>query len=149
MADGATGSEGAVILAQVYVRRSQLAQALDVLENARRRAIDQKHVPAAGLDDMRGDVLGRLGRFAEAEAVFKEQIRAFPGRSQSYASLAVVVALQGRPRSEVHEILDSMVKANPSRETVLLGAKTLDFVGDKDLAGAWRLRAARSESSPR
>jgi tetratricopeptide (TPR) repeat protein len=149
MVDGATGSEGAVILAQVYVRRSQLAQALDVLESARRRAVDQKHVPAAGLDDMRGDVLARLGRLAEAEAVFKEQIRAFPGRSQSYASLAVVVALQGRPRGEVHEILDSMVKANPSRETVLLGAKTLDFVGDKNLAGAWRLRAAQSESSPR
>jgi choline-sulfatase len=149
MVDGATGSEGAVILAQVYVRRSQLAQALDVLESARRRAVDQKHVPAADLDDMRGDVLARLGRLAEAEAVFKEQIRAFPGRSQSYASLAVVVALQGRPRGEVHEILDSMVKANPSRETVLLGAKTLDFVGDKSLAGAWRLRAAQSESSPR
>ena len=72
--------------------------------------------------------------------MLKEEIRTSPGRSQAYASLAVVVALQGRPRSEVHAILDSMVKANPGRETVLLGAKTLDFVGDKDAARAWRKR---------
>jgi hypothetical protein len=49
-------------------------------------------------------------------------------------------ALQGRPRSDVYAILDSMVKANPARETILLGAKTLDFVGDAETARAWRRR---------
>ena len=87
-------------------------------------------------------MLARLGRFAEAEAVLEEEIRSFPGRAQTYASLAVMVALQGRPRGEVHGILESMVKANPGRETILLGAKTLDFLGDKDAAAAWRRRAA-------
>ena len=38
MADAATESEGAMILAQVHVRRSELPQALAVLEEARRRA---------------------------------------------------------------------------------------------------------------
>ena len=85
-------------------------------------------------------MLARLGRFAEAEAVLREEIRSSPGRAQAYASLAVVVALQGRPRREVHEILDSMVKGNPGRETILLGAKTLEFMGDKDAASAWRKR---------
>jgi len=149
MADAATESSGAVILAQVHVRRSELPQALAVLENARRRAIEQKRAPAAGLGDLRADVLARLGRFAEAEAVLKEEIRSLPGRAQTYASLAVVVALQGRSRVEVREILDSMVKTNPGRETVLLGAKSLDFVGDKDGAGAWRRRAASSGRPPR
>jgi hypothetical protein len=34
-----------------------------------------------------------------------------------------------------------MLKASPGRETALLGAKTLDFLGDKDKARAWRRRA--------
>jgi len=134
MTDAAAESEAATILAQVHVRRSELSQALAVLEKARARAIEQKRAPAAGLDDLRADVLARLGRFAEAEAALHEQIRWFPGRAQSYASLAVVVALQGRSRGEVHEILDSMVKANPARETILLRAKTLDFIGDEQAA---------------
>jgi choline-sulfatase len=140
MGDPASPSEGAMVLAQVHVRRSELPQALAVLETARARAIEQRRAPATGLDYLRADVLARLGRFAEAEAVLREEIRSFPGRSQTYASLAVVVALQGRSRDEVHEILDAMVKANPVRETILLGAKTLDFMGDKDSARAWRKR---------
>ena len=110
-------------------------------------AIEQGVAPPTGLGPLRADVLGRLGRFAEAEAVLREDIRSFPGRSQTYASLAVMVALQGRPRVEVHEILESMVKASPGRETLLLGAKTLDFLGDKAGARAWRGRA--SSASPR
>jgi choline-sulfatase len=140
MGDAASQSEGAIILAQVHLRRSELPQALAVLEMARARAIEERRAPATGLDYLRADVLARLGRFPEAESVLKEEIRSSPGRSQTYASLAVMVALQGRPRREVHEILDAMVKANPAPETILLGAKTLDFVGEKDAARAWRKR---------
>ena len=140
MADTAAQSEGAMVLAQVHVQRSELAQALAALEQARARAIESGRAPAIGLDHLRADVLGRLGRFPEAEAVLREEIRSSPGKSQTYASLAVMVALQGRPRSEVHEILDTMVRANPAPETIMLGAKTLDFLGDKDAARAWRKR---------
>jgi GNAT superfamily N-acetyltransferase len=142
MAEPAAEAEGAMALAQVHVRRSEVPQALAVLESARERAIQQKCAPAAGLNQLRADVLARLGRFADAEAVLRDEIRSAPGRAQAYASLAVLVALQGRPRHEVHEILDSMVKANPARDTVLLAAKTLDFLGDKDAARAWRKRAS-------
>jgi arylsulfatase A-like enzyme/tetratricopeptide (TPR) repeat protein len=148
MADAAAESEGAMILAQVHVRRSELPLALAALEKARARAIEQNRAPAAGLDDLQADVLARLGRFPDAEAVLREEIRSSPGRAQTYASLAVVVALQGRSRREVHDILESMVKANPVRETIVLGAKTLDFMGDKDAAVAWRRRAASSGSPP-
>src|SRR5262249_61489483 len=100
MADAASSSEGAVILAQVYVRRSDPAHALQVLEDARRQALEQKRAPSPALDDMRGDVLGRLGRLREAEAVFREQIKTFPERPQAYASLAVVPALEPPPRPQ-------------------------------------------------
>lgn len=144
MAEAGAESEGAMILAQVHVQRAELPQALAVLETARREATERKRAPATGLGPLRADVLARLGRFAEAEAVLEEEVRLLPGRAQTYASLAVVIALQGRPRGEVRGILDSMVRANPGRDTILLGAKTLDFVGDKDAAAVWRRRAAAS-----
>jgi tetratricopeptide (TPR) repeat protein len=147
MGDAATESEGAVILAQVLVRRSELPQALKVLEEAQRGAIEQGRSPAAELGPLRADVLARLGRFAEAEVVLREQLQSVPGRAQTYASLAVVVAIQGRSRVEVREILDAMLKVKPGRETILLGAKTLDFLGDKDAAREWQRRAAQSRRS--
>jgi tetratricopeptide (TPR) repeat protein len=148
MADPSSECEGAMLLAQVHVGRSELPQALDVVDRARARALEQGRTPPTGLDPLRADVLARLGRFAEAEAVLREDIRSFPGRSQTYATLAVVVALQGRPRGEVHEILESMARASPGRETILLGAKTLDFLGDKDAARAWRRRTISSGRPP-
>jgi len=144
MANSAAAREGALVLAQVLVRRTDLAGALAVLEEARSRAAAGGHAPPAGLAPLRADVLGRLGRFAEAEAVLREDLRSHPGRSQTYASLAVMAALQGRSRDDVHRILESMVAANPGRETLLLGAKTLDFLGDGNAARAWRRRAAAS-----
>jgi choline-sulfatase len=140
--DAATKGEGAMTLAQVLVRRSELAQAFGVLDAARAEAAAENRSPVAGLGELRADVLGRLGRFAEAEAGLREEIRSSAARAQTYASLAVIVALQRRPRAEVHEILGSMERAYPGRETLLLGAKTLDFLGDKDAAREWRRRAA-------
>jgi choline-sulfatase len=142
MTDAAAWPEGAMVLAQVHVQRSRLPQALAVLDDARARLLAQRRPPPTGLGPLRADILARLGRFAEAEAVLREETRSHPGRAQTWASLAVVVALQGRSREEVHGILDSMVEANPAPGTILLGAKTLDFLGDKVAGRAWRRRAA-------
>jgi choline-sulfatase len=147
MADAAAEPEGAMALARVHVQRSQLPQALAVLDDARGWLLARKRPPPAGLGPLRADVLARLGRFAEAEAVLREEIRSFPARAQTYASLAVVVALQGRSREEVHGILDSMVEANPGPPALLLGAKTLDFLGEKEDARAWRRRAAAASAA--
>ena len=134
------------LLARVALARNDLKEAERHAQLAMAEA-GSARVP--GLGPLRADVLARLGRFAEAETVLKEEIRSVPGRAQSYASLAVVVALQGRPRDEVHEILEAMVRADPGRETTLLGAKTLDFVGDKAAAAAWRSRVASREGPAR
>jgi Flp pilus assembly protein TadD len=125
-----------LLLAKVALARGDLAQA----EREINLAMADGASRSAGLDDLRADVLARRGRFPEAEAVLRERIRSSPGRAQTYASLAVVVALQGRPRDEVRAILDAMVQANARRETIALGAKTLDFLGDKGGARAWRRR---------
>jgi arylsulfatase A-like enzyme/Flp pilus assembly protein TadD len=134
----ATDPNGAMILAQVYLRQSQPQSALDALEKARVPTLGRK--PVAGFDFLRGDVLARLHRYPEAEAAFQAEIRAFPRNARAYASQAVVLALEGRSQAEVHDLLDSMVRASPSRETILLAAKTLDFMGDAEGARAWRHR---------
>ena len=148
MADAVVESEGAMLLAQVHVQRSELPQALAVVDKARASVIEQGRTPPAGLGPLRADVLARLGRFTEAEAELREGIRSFPRRAQTYATLAVVIALQGRSRGEVHQTLESMLKASPGQETVLLGARTLDFLGDKDTARAWRRKAASTAPAP-
>lgn len=133
-----------MLLAQVLVQRSDLPRALVVLDEARARTVERGRRLPGGFDPLRADVLARLGRFAEAEAVLRQHIRSFPASTQSYATLAVVLALEGRPRAEVYDALESMAKASPGRETSLLAAKTLDFLGDKDAARRWRRRAAAS-----
>ena len=145
MADPAAGAEGAMLLAQVHVQRSELPQALAVVEQARARVLERGGPLPTGLEPLRADVLARLGRFLEAEAVLRQEIRAFPGRAQSYATLAVVLALEGRPRAEVRETLETMARAAPGPSTLLLGAQTLEFLGDKAAARDWRRRAVASK----
>jgi hypothetical protein len=60
--------------------------------------------------------------------------------SQSYANLAVIRFLRG-DRAEVDQLMDAMVRANPSPRACLLAASTLDSLGDKARAESWRRRA--------
>jgi thioredoxin-like negative regulator of GroEL len=126
MAPAGTGS--ALALAEVLVRRSELSEALAVLERARR--LSRAGRPVRGFELARGDVLARLGRNSEAEVAFRREIDAFPGNSEAYARLAIVYALEGRTRAEVGRLLESMQRANPDRTTAALAAKTLASIGD-------------------
>ena len=64
--------------------------------------------PVPWLEFVRGDVLARLGRHAEAEKALREEIQAFPSHARAYASLAIVTALQGRPLAESRSLLVEM-----------------------------------------
>jgi arylsulfatase A-like enzyme/tetratricopeptide (TPR) repeat protein len=128
LAPAGTGS--ALALAEVHVRRSQLREALAVLDHARASRASRSDAPARGLEFARGDVLARLGRHAEAEAAFRSEIEAFPRNSEAYARLAIVCALEGRRRAEVVSLLESMQAANPGRDTARLAAKTLASLGE-------------------
>jgi arylsulfatase A-like enzyme/tetratricopeptide (TPR) repeat protein len=139
LAPAATGS--ALALAEVHIRRSELREALKVLEGASALLRSASGEPVRGFELARGDVLARLGRYAEAEAAFRSEITSFPRNSEAYARLAIVLALEGRRKSEVASLLEAMHAANPQRETALLAAKTLESIGDTPRAAAWRRRA--------
>jgi Flp pilus assembly protein TadD len=92
------------------------------------------------LQFLRGDALARLHRPAEAEVAFAQEIQLFPGNREAYASLAILYATTGRSREEVLRVLEAMSRASPGRESALLGAKTLEFLGDREDAADFRRR---------
>lgn len=139
----------AVLLAEARLRRNEVAQALAVLDRAIARVQKEKLSAVGNLHFLRGDALARLSRYAQAEAAFKEEIRLFPRNSQAYARLAILYALEHRTVSEVYRVLEAMGRANPTPETSLLAATTLESIGDPQGAAAWRRRAGAPESRKR
>jgi hypothetical protein len=81
----------------------------------------------AGLSFIRGDALARLARNPQAEASLREEIERYPQNTRAYASLALVVALQGRA-SETPAILAAMQRARPGPETRRLADRTREFM---------------------
>jgi choline-sulfatase len=131
----------AVILAEVHIRRAEFTQALAILDEEERVIRERGASPLRDLAFLRGDALARTGRYGEAEAAFKQEIRDFPRNAQAYARLAIIYGLQHRSLREVDSLLEAMVRANPAAETMLLAAKTLESMGDARGGLAWRRRA--------
>jgi tetratricopeptide (TPR) repeat protein len=132
----------AVVAAEVDLRRGRFDSALARAQAADARLRAQAAAPVAGLAFVRGDALARLGRHSEAEAAFREEIRQFPGSVRAYASLALVVALQGRA-DESAGILEAMQRARPGPETARLAARARALMngGSGDAPGSGSPRA--------
>jgi len=146
--NGDAGAElgAAVVLAEVAIRQERFPQALAITDDAKRTIREQRLTPVMNLDFLRGDAFARLGRHDEAEAAFEEEIRSFPRNSQAYTRLAIVYGLQRRPVKDVDRLLEAMVAANPTHETIELAAKTLESLGDAQGARAWRRRSLSPSS---
>ncbi len=133
----------AVDRAAAALARNDAPAALRGLDAARARLRDRSAASVRDLELLRGDALGRLNRLREAQAAFEEEIRLFPDNAPAYARLAVIWGLRGRTVREVHGLLDTMHARSPGPETAVLAARTLESMGDRQGAGAWRQRAGR------
>ena len=136
-------ARGAVLRADIHLRRNQPQEALTILDAALAKLDAPARARIADAQYLRGDSLARLNRPAEAEAAFREEIRGFPKNADAYSRLAVLYAVEHRRVQEVRALLEAMHAANPGAETAELAAKTLESLGDAREAAAWRLRAAR------
>jgi hypothetical protein len=112
-----------------------------VLDSAGARQQSGQLPGVADFDFLRGDAFGQASRLAEAEAAFRRELAAFPGNAQASARLALILAMTGKPRSEVHGVLEAMWKVSPTADRAELAARTLDTLGDAHAAAAWRARA--------
>ena len=140
--DRVAEASAAVVRAEVRIRRNAPAAALEILDAARRRLPAGGEAGIRDLAFLRGDALARLGRYPEARAAFETEIASFPDNAPAYARLAIVLALEQRHARDVRAVLERMVLANPGRASVLLAARTLESMGDRSLAAAYRGRLA-------
>ncbi len=131
----------AVLLARVRTAQGRLEEALELVETTRRQVAGAAAGPVESLAFVHGDLLARLNRNREAEVAFREEIERFPRQRQPYANLALLLVVDGRP-AEAHALLEQLGKRNPSRETYLFAAKTLEYLGDRHTAEDWKRRAA-------
>lgn len=130
-----------VLRAELHIRRERFQEALVELDQAQRRLDAAGSAPLRDVDFLRGDALARLSRFDEAEAAFKREIQRFPRNSQAYARLAIVMGIRHRTFGDVDRLLRAMYEGNPEPRTAALAAETLDSMGDRRGAAAWRRRA--------
>jgi predicted Zn-dependent protease len=153
MASGGPGEEAraSVVRAEVDLRQGRFEPALQRARSAEARLSTAGAPPVPGLSFVRGDALARLGRHAEAEAALREEVRRFPGEARAYASLALVVALQGRP-VEALGILDAMQRARPGPETARLAARALALMNGRQegtLSRPWKSAASAANGGAR
>ena len=112
-----------LLVADVRRARGDLAGALAACDAAAQRA-KELNVPALyRLDFLRGDILARMDRPAEAEAAYRREIANFPQNTQAYANLAIVYFIEGR-NGDVERVLREMIAANPHPGARALAART-------------------------
>jgi tetratricopeptide (TPR) repeat protein len=95
-----------------------------------------------------GESLARLDRYPDAEAQFREELRAYPRNVQAYTSLAMLYRASNRD-ADVEDVLNELVAATPTPEGYAVAAKLLTILGERSRAEALRSDArARFRGDP-
>jgi arylsulfatase A-like enzyme/Flp pilus assembly protein TadD len=125
-----------MVLARTLQEQGRLDEGLRVIQEAVDQVSQMEGDPKfTGLWFLRGDLLARLGRQAEAEQAFLREIADFPSSPLPYTRLAVLYASQGRP-AEAVGMLRRMVERNDSPVAYAEAVRTLRILGDSGGAAA-------------
>ena len=88
------------------------------------------------LSFLRGDCLARLGRDAEAETAFLQELRDYPSNPSPRTALAMLYASQGR-EADARRSLTQLVEDLRTPEAYFAAARTYEVLGDvRSAAGA-------------
>ena len=140
LAAPANGNRGYLVLAGIEVRRNALAQALELTREAEVKEGDGRRIN--GLHALRGDILARMGRTAEAEAELLEEIRHFPAELGAWSSLVLLQAAQNN-RSDALKTAKAMVDSVPGVESYLTAMRVLSVIDEPAAARRWQEEGAR------
>jgi len=137
LAAGGDAMAARLTLAEVLVAEGRLEEALgqtdQVLAELERRAPGQSFPK---LWWVRGDVLARLQRDAEAEQAFRREIQSFPADTHTYASLAVLYAAEGKPDAAIGVLRRMVESQGESPAACAEAVSTLRVLGDAPGAAA-------------
>jgi tetratricopeptide (TPR) repeat protein len=95
-----------------------------------------------GLHLALGECLAHLERYDEAEAQFKEELRAFPHATEPYVSLAMTYRAANR-HADAERVLGELTQATPTPEAYAVAARVWTVLGDRERAERLR-RDARA-----
>jgi arylsulfatase A-like enzyme/Tfp pilus assembly protein PilF len=129
------------VLATAERRAGRYLQAAEEYRRTIELASRQKGFIVRGLHAGLADCLARLGREAEAEAEFREEIALIPYSREARVGLGLLLRSQGRD-DEAREALAGIVTANPraGADEYVVVARTLATLGDRDAARDWARR---------
>jgi arylsulfatase A-like enzyme/Tfp pilus assembly protein PilF len=109
-------------------------------------AAEQRKLHGSPLSDLHyyaADTLGRLERYAEAEAEFERELEAFPQNGRARAGLAMLYQATGRGEA-AGQVLADMLRAAPTPESYALAARVWTMFGNRQQADAVRAEARRA-----
>ena len=130
------------ILGRIARDRRDYAGALDELALAAHAQERVGAPPMQNLSFFRGDCLARLGRDAEAEQAFRQELRDYPSNPAPRTALALLYASQGR-EADARRSLAQLVQDLHTPEAYFAAARTYEVLGDTRSAEELRNEARR------
>jgi arylsulfatase A-like enzyme/Tfp pilus assembly protein PilF len=129
------------VLATAERRAGRCESAAVEYRHAIEAASRQKGLLVRDLHAGLADCLARLGREAEAEAEFRQEIALIPHSREARIGLGLLFRSQGRD-AEARDVLAGIVTANPraGADEYVVVARTLATIGDLEAAREWASR---------
>ncbi len=131
-----------LVLADIEARQGRFKEALEITEEVRQMAGERGLLDLAGFHFLRGNLLGRLNRFDEAEAEFKMEVEKFPRYLPGWQALAMIRASRNR-MPEAKAVLSEMVRVVASPDAYAAAIEVSNRIGDQAGAAAFVAEARK------
>jgi arylsulfatase A-like enzyme/Flp pilus assembly protein TadD len=142
MSTGREPTTALMTLALISKQRGDLPTALQHIDAAAASTARKENKRVPNLHFYRGDILARLGRNAEAEREFRQEIAIYPTEPDAYASLMLLLASTGRLQ-EATQVVFELIKASPRPPSYIAVSETLQVMGDDRGARYWAQQGLR------
>ena len=131
-----------LVLADVEASRGNFEKALAMTDEVKAKVGEKGLADLTGYRFLRGNLLGRLGRWEEAEKELAEETRLFPQYLPAWQTLVVVRASRGRT-ADARRTVDEMVAGAGSPGAYMAAIDMLTKLGDAEGAARYRAEGAR------
>ncbi|HYN40764.1 MAG TPA: sulfatase-like hydrolase/transferase [Thermoanaerobaculia bacterium] len=131
-----------LVLASVEAGRGNFQGALQITDDLKAKVGERGLGDLIGFHFLRGNLLGRLNRWEEAEAELLQETRQFPQNLNGWQTLALVYANRARV-PEAKKVVAAMVEAVGSPAAYAAAVELMTRMGDASGAAGMRADAVR------